>query len=675
MADVELVIKSNPDEATQDRTRCAVANAITNHIHRFNNQNTHFDPLVRFCSTAEDITRKFLKENPNVLVLKSDKGNKTVLMDAEEYKQKMKELLQDNQTYKPIDKDPTLRFERQNNSLVKRLRNLDLIDDRTAKELTKYNAVCPRIYGQPKAHKPGLPLRPVVPNVTAPSYNLSKYVGKILQQSLVSSYNVQDSFTFCEFINGVTLPDNHVLISLDVKALFTSIPKPLVINSIIMRWDEIRPNTNICLDLFLEIVGFCIDSSYFKFDGQHYAQIFGTAMGNPLSSHIADWVMEALLDNVLRSLNIPLPFLKKFVDDLVTAMPLDQLQHVLDVFNSYDIHIQFTHELEVENQLPYLDMLLIRQNNQTVKTQWYQKPIASGRFLNYLSFHPLKQKLNMAKNFAKRVHLLSTDLDMQTKQVIVEDNLKLNGYPTSLRKRIANRMNERENSSTVGTQPIQHAIGSQPTEEHLEHTYRSIPYIKHLSERVDRAIGREYPNIKLAKYNINTVGNLFSRIKDPIALDDQNNVVYHIPCSNCPACYIGMTKNRLKTRISGHRTLYNTMDRLLEQGADNTDPRMASLSERTALMQHSIQENHRFDLKQVKILEKVNKTQNLQFLEMCHIARNRHSINRRTDTDGLHAIYAGILHEIEKASKTRIANEIGNVENDNNTQTPPHTSM
>lgn len=52
-------------------------------------------------------------------------------------------------------------------------------------------------------------------------------------------------------------------------------------------------------------------------------------------------------------LNIPLSFLRKFVDDLITAIPLNQLQHVLEVFNGYDVHIQFTYELEVDNNVIY----------------------------------------------------------------------------------------------------------------------------------------------------------------------------------------------------------------------------------------------------------------------------------------------------------------------------------
>ncbi|XP_062533254.1 uncharacterized protein LOC134202222 [Armigeres subalbatus] len=403
--------------------------------------------------------------------------------------------------------------------------------------------------------------------MTAPSYQLSKFVGKIIQQSLVSAYNIRDSYSICEFINNITLPESYVLISLDVKALFSSIPKSLVMHNVIMKWNEIRSNTNINVDLFLEIVEYCIDSSYFRYDGQHYHQIFGTAMGNPLSPSIADWVMETLLDTVIEKLNFPLPFVKKYVDDVLTAIPLNQLQHVLETFNSYDIHIQFTYGLEVDNCLPFLDMLLTRHENQKVTTRWYQKPIASVR-----------------------VNKLSTNIDDNTKHKIIDEQLKLNNYPKSLRNRLQNRMNERNDSSNTGT----------VDNGDLEYTYRSIAYIPHLSNRVDKEIKRNYKNIRLATYNCRTVGGLFTNVKDPIPEEQQTDVIYSIPCNDCPACYIGMTKNRLKTRISGHRTHYNTLDKLQKNEVNTSDPRIMQLKEKTALLEHSITENHRFNMEKRK---------------------------------------------------------------------------
>lgn len=159
-------------------------------------------------------------------------------------------LQDDSRIYRKVAKDLTNTFQNQNNSIVKRLQDLKLLDPYVASKLKTYMAVCPKIYGQPKAHKPALPLRPVVPCMTAPSYELSKYFSRILQTSMTSKYNVTDSFTFCDFVNNIQLPEGYILVSFDVVALFTSIPKNLVRQSIIRHWDEIKQHTQICLDLF-----------------------------------------------------------------------------------------------------------------------------------------------------------------------------------------------------------------------------------------------------------------------------------------------------------------------------------------------------------------------------------------------------------------------------------------
>ncbi|XP_062713674.1 uncharacterized protein LOC134290533 [Aedes albopictus] len=347
-------------------------------------------------------------------------------MDKNEYATKMKQLLTSDKTYVTVDKDPTSSFQTKNNSIVRRLQDLKLIDTRTAMKLRTYKAVCPKIYGQPKAHKAGLPLRPVVPCMTAPSYELSKFVGSILRKSLTSKYNIKDSFEFCQYVNNICLPTGHILVSFDVVSLFTSIPK-----------------------------------DYFSFEGAYYIQKFGTAMGNPLSPIIADLVMEDILDEAISKTSCVIPFIKKYVDDLFLVLPPDKVQDVVNTFNEVNQNIQFTLEMEEGRRLPFLDMALIRQEDDTVKTEWYCKSIASGRFLNFHSGHPMHQKMNVAQNFVKRVMVFSTNLDLKRKREIVHRHLKANDYPKCLINRLINRAKHQtvNNNTAMDTaQIVRHAM-------------------------------------------------------------------------------------------------------------------------------------------------------------------------------------------------------------------------
>lgn len=163
----------------------------------------------------------------------------TVIIQRADYDRKMQALVNDTTTYEKLRADPTIRFQNGNNSIIKTLMDLHLIDNRTANDLKSNNSICPRIYGQPKAHKLDLPFLPVIPNITAPTYKLAKYIANILQNSLHSRHNTTSSFEFCDVVNNIKLPEGYIIISLDVTSLFTNVPRWLVTRNIIHRWNEI----------------------------------------------------------------------------------------------------------------------------------------------------------------------------------------------------------------------------------------------------------------------------------------------------------------------------------------------------------------------------------------------------------------------------------------------------
>ena len=71
--------------------------------------------------------------------------------------------------------------------------------------------------------------------------------------------------------------------------------------------------------------------------------------------------------------------------------------------------------------------------------------------------------------------------------------------------------------------------------------------------------------------------------QDTIGL--KSNLVYKISCKDCDKVYIGQTKIYLKTRVKEHKDNYTKHPR-----------------EYTALTKHKIDNSHRFDFDNVKIL-------------------------------------------------------------------------
>ena len=104
-----------------------------------------------------------------------------------------------------------------------------------------------------------------------------------------------------------------------------------------------------------------------------------------------------------------------------------------------------------------------------------------------------------------------------------------------------------------------------------------------------------------------------------------------------------MSSNTLRQRLYGHKSNINNLNKLLQSGLTKTDYDIEAPKSKTALMHHSIENEHQFDIKNTKIIDRTFKHRSLPILEMCHIFNSPNCINQRTDTDKLNDTYAGIL--------------------------------
>ena len=98
----------------------------------------------------------------------------------------------------------------------------------------------------------------------------------------------------------------------------------------------------------------------------------GTAMGSPVSVTVANLVMENVEQQALTSFQSEKPlFWKRYVHDTCTAIHPDLVeefhQHISDVESS----IQFTKEIQQDEQPPFLDILLTKQDDGTISTSVY----------------------------------------------------------------------------------------------------------------------------------------------------------------------------------------------------------------------------------------------------------------------------------------------------------------
>lgn len=273
IANIEATIAGLPtNEKTTIRNK--VANILTNARQMQSTRNVQNEFLQKDIKE----TRQFCKAHPELIIAKADKGNLTVIADKSDYVNKMTELFSDDTTYEtaaPIvragngrDVDLTLDVQRKINNYITRLE--PYITKSVAGTLRANNTTLGRAYGLYKVHKQGYPLRPIVACVNTAVYNLSKYFSDIIHNVIGKTERyVKNSLDLKESLKEVRLPRNHILVSLDVKSLFTNVPKELVILVIRKKWeDEIKPHTKIKdLEVFLEGLNLVFDNIFFTFNG------------------------------------------------------------------------------------------------------------------------------------------------------------------------------------------------------------------------------------------------------------------------------------------------------------------------------------------------------------------------------------------------------------------------
>ena len=109
-----------------------------------------------------------MKENDEIVIVPADKGKCTVIMDKDDYVQKMETKLQDTSTYKEIFEDPTPKLQKELANQLNKLEENGEIDKTTHYRIRPTQSQIPRIHGHPKIHKPPhYPLREIVDSTAA----------------------------------------------------------------------------------------------------------------------------------------------------------------------------------------------------------------------------------------------------------------------------------------------------------------------------------------------------------------------------------------------------------------------------------------------------------------------------------------------------------------------------
>jgi len=570
-----------------------------------------------------NITKKFCKNNDNLIFTKTDKGNVTIAMDRCFYIDKIEELLNDKNTYTIVKKNPIKSIEANLNSTVKNWLQKEYISKQQYFKLRFSDSVLPRAYRLPKIHKNNTPFRLIVSFVNTALYSLASFLHDIIKNSLKNTREpTMNSFEVYNRLSGLQISDSDVLVSFDVVSLYTNVPLDLAMNSLSERWTYIQGYTLISRNEFLSAVRFVLTSTYFLFNKNIYKQTHGTPMGSPLSPIIADLVMQDLENSCLNSIDCHLTFYYRYVDDIVMAAPNNKIDLIFNTFNKYHERLNFTIERERDKSISFLDLQLTVVDN-TIKIDWYHKKTYSGRLLSFHSGHPMCHKIGMIYGLMDRAFFLSHPSFQQKNIEFVINVLLENGYPLAfifekLKKRIKtlclNKSSKNKNTESDKIEKREIVV---------------IPYFNNISEMIAARIDKSRHIIGYR--TLNNLGNFVKVHKDTVETLSNNNVVYKISCMDCEASYVGQTKRQLRTRVREHLS--------------NLKSKSATPS---VVTEHALQASHSFDWNNIKILDTERNYFKRLISEMLHIREQSHGLNAQKDTEMLDSGYYNILESISK---------------------------
>ncbi|XP_072041288.1 uncharacterized protein [Amphiura filiformis] len=283
-----------------------------------------------------------------------------------------------------------------------------------------------------------------------------------------------------------------------------------------------------------------------SFRGQIFRQIFGAAMGSPVSAIVANLVMEWLEKEAIMTapLDCKPKYWRRYVDDVLEIIQKDTTLKLTEHLNTIDPtgSIKFTHEEEDQGKIPFLDTLIVRKEDGSVKMLVYRKKTHTDQYLNFKSQHPLHQKLGVIRTLMDRKeNIVTEEVDKREEERKIKNALMECGYPKWAFDRVKHQM---EAKTKEPKKP-------KKSDETPSKGMVVIPYVEGFSEQLQRIFQKH--KISTAMRPTNTLKSILVHPKDKKDILETSDAVYEIPCKGCDKSYVGETGRQFGVRLKEHQ--------------------------------------------------------------------------------------------------------------------------
>ena len=287
---------------------------------------------------------------------------------------------------------------------------------------TNLNVTTPRtssFYLLPKIHKPANPGRPIVSACSCPTENIAAFLDEITAPLVCNLQTyVKDTKHALQIFDEFRFGDGeHFLFTMDIKSLYMVIPNNDGLRALSHFLDkrEVKEPSTATLTCLAELV---LTLNAFSFNGDHYRQVSGVAMGSKMGPNYACLFVGFVEDQMLNQYSGFIPQLyRRYIDDVIGAAycAREDLDSFVEFFSNFHPTLQFTHIITEDGDLPCLDISL-SISEEKIATSVHYKPTDTHSYLHHSSSHPLHCKKSIPYSQLLRIRrLCDVGLDFQQK--------------------------------------------------------------------------------------------------------------------------------------------------------------------------------------------------------------------------------------------------------------------
>lgn len=393
-----------------------ILQAATNKSRHHNNGNN--------LSQKEEKGLKELKTNSEVVIKKADKGASVVILPKEEYEREAIRQLSDTTTYKALTpqnaEEIFQQTQKESQQLLLAAKAEGILAPKQLQEMLAEKAKMPNWYILPKIHKAiredtgAYPGRPILSGCSAANKPVDRLLAKQLTPLLAFlERRLKDTKAFLQHLASMkrSLPTDTILYSFDVESLYPSIPQQEAIEIVVKFFQKHKhkiKGRKASTEWIREALNLVVGSNIFQFNGQHYQQVKGTAMGTSISVALAEiYVYTTIEENPFIKSNIQW---KRYIDDIfgIHQGSEEKLLETFRKLNTINPALKFTMELSRE-RITFLDTEVYIDGSRKLQTTIHYKESDLHQYLHANSSHPRSTKKSLPYSQGLRIKRIVSD--------------------------------------------------------------------------------------------------------------------------------------------------------------------------------------------------------------------------------------------------------------------------